>query len=542
MKGSTFRRCACRDPETGKQYGQSCPKLTSRRHGVWNVRQELPPRGDGTRRTFRRGGYENTTTAQADLDKVRALLSIPGQDDHEGRTRIGDLLETVSSQKEPIPDYDETARRFRSHQSLTARLTVGEWLDQWLAGKKTRENTNRTYESHVRYHLKPRIGHVRLDRLHIGNLSEMFEAIKDENEVIESQNAARREQVERCKWRGKGRPPAAERERLAAERAKLAEMEPFRKTTEAGTRQRIRATLRTALNTAIRHQLITFNPATYVELDSGKRPKPLLWTAERVRRWEETGEIPGPVMVWTPAQFGAFLDEAEGERLYALFHLIGFRGPRRGEAVGADEANIDLDEGLFTPAKELVVFRGEVHETKPKTDGSAATIGLDSVTVSVLRAFKARKARERLEWGEAWQDTGKFFTKEDGSWLHPDAVSDLFDRIAQRAGLPPINLRDLRHVTATVLHRAGADIHAIKEVLRYSTIALTSDTYTSLLPEVDREIAEKAAGVVPRGRTRTDDGPSGSPRAHTDPENEKRPAPSDEDDDDGDATPQVRAA
>lgn len=140
---------------------------------------------------------------------ARALLTIPEADDPDGRTRIGDLLETVASQKEPIPDYDETARRFRSGQSLTARLTVGDWLDQWLAGKRTRDNTNRTYESHVRVHLKPRIGHVRLDRLHISHLTEMFDAIKDENEVIRSENAERHLQVERCKWRGKGRPPSA---------------------------------------------------------------------------------------------------------------------------------------------------------------------------------------------------------------------------------------------------------------------------------------------------------------------------------------------
>jgi hypothetical protein len=38
----------------------------------------------------------------------------------------------------------------------------------------------------------------------------------------------------------------------------------------------------------------------------------------------------------------------------------------------------------------------------------------------------------------------------------------------------------------------------VKETLRHSTITLTSDTYTSLLPELDREIAEKAAALVPR--------------------------------------------
>lgn len=326
-------------------------------------------------------------------------------------------------------------------------------------------------KSHARVHLKPR----RLDRLHINHLVEMFDAVKDDNEVFRSQNAERRAQMERCKWQGKGRPPASELERLDAERSKLDAMKPFRRPTEAATRQRIRATLRNALNSAIQHQLITFNPATYVELDSGKRPKPQVWTADRVRRWEETGEKPGSVMVWTPAQFGAFLDEAEGDRLYALFHLIGFRGLRRGEGVGQDWTDVDLDEGLITPSRELLNNGGEVYESEPKTDGSAATIGLDSETVRVLRAHRTQQAADRLEWGEAWQDTGKVCTKENGAWLRPDEASRTFCRIYQRAGLPPISLRDLRHVAA-----------------------------------------------VPRARKRTDGGQSGSPRTHTDPVRDTR--------------------
>lgn len=82
-----------------------------------------------------------------------------------------------------------------------------------------------------------------------------------------------------------GRPVTAERARLAVERAKLAEMKPFRKPTGPATRQSVRRTLRAALNAAISQQLITFNPAAHVELESGKRPKPLLWTEQRVVRW-----------------------------------------------------------------------------------------------------------------------------------------------------------------------------------------------------------------------------------------------------------------
>ncbi|GAA3911819.1 hypothetical protein GCM10023084_74860 [Streptomyces lacrimifluminis] len=46
MKGSTHRRCYCRDPETGKPLGKNCPKLSSRKHGSYSIRQELPPTED----------------------------------------------------------------------------------------------------------------------------------------------------------------------------------------------------------------------------------------------------------------------------------------------------------------------------------------------------------------------------------------------------------------------------------------------------------------------------------------------------------------
>lgn len=501
MSGSVFRRCACRDPKTGRQYGQACPKLTNKRHGLWTIRQELPARENGDRRVFRRSGYASKTEGQADLDKLRALLSLPGEDDVEARLRIGDLLESVASKKEPIPEYEETKRRLRSGQSLTEHLTVGEWLDLWFASKKTRKTTNNGYASHIRAHLKPHIGHIRVDRLNVGHLVEMFDAIADANEVIEAENQARRDQVARCKPGKRGRPTAAERERLAQERAKLAEMKPFRKTNGAATRQRIRATLRTALNAAIARQLITFNPAAHVELDSGKRPKALLWTEERVQRWQETGAKPSPVMVWTPAQLGVFLDHAEQDRLYAFFHLVAFRGLRRGEGVGQEWMDTDLDKALLAVSKEIVVDGWTPYESEPKTDGSAATIGLDSATVAVLRNHRARQNEERLKWGAAWKNTGKVFTQEDGSWLHPDTVSQTFDRICREANLPPINLRDLRHVAATLTHAGGGDLHTIKETLRHTTITLTSDTYTSLLPEIDREVAENAARLVPRARS-----------------------------------------
>ncbi|MYU22702.1 tyrosine-type recombinase/integrase [Streptomyces sp. SID8352] len=503
MKGSTYRRCYCRDGD-GKAMGKVCPQLSSRRHGVWAVRQELPPRADSGRRSFSRSGYATAKDAQEALDTVRALLALAPGDDQEAQTKIGDLLETVSKNKNaPLPDLTETRRRFRAGQPLTSKLTVGDWLDEWVEGKKRKKSTLNGYSSHIRVHLKPGLGHVLMDRLNVGHLVEFFDAIDTANETIAVQNQQRREQQALATWGKRSRPPASETARLAAEKAKLDAMPPYRRITGPATQQRIRATLRSALNAAISQQLLTFNPAAHVELASGKRPKAVLWTPEHVERWQQTGEKPSGVMVWTPAQVGEFLDHAEQDRLYALFHLIAFRGLRRGEAVGQDWAGINFAKAQLTVSKTIIQDGWTPVESDPKTEGSAATIALGPATLQVLADHRAAQQAERqayMEKGLPWQETGKVFVDEDGGWLHPEKVSDVFRRLCREAALPPINLRDLRHVAATLIHAGGGDLHAIKETLRHGTIQLASDTYTTLLPQVDQEVARNAEAIVPRAR------------------------------------------
>ncbi|MFD3656995.1 tyrosine recombinase XerC [Streptomyces sp. NPDC058620] len=496
--GGISKRCECRGPD-GKRLGAACPQLSKRAHGRHRVSQEIPPTAEGTRRQFQRTGYDTAKDAQNDLSRIQALLDL-APDDEDAQRRIGDLLAQLMTTRGPIPEPTEVSRRIGAGVPLNGSTTVGEWLDTWVAKKKTRKKTTGGYESHIRVHLKPRIGHHRLDRFNVGHAQDLFDSIDDDNDVILAENHARREQIARCSRGKPGAPKAAEREQLAAERAKLAEMPPFRKLTGPATKQRIRSTLRAALNGAISAQLITFNAASHVELASGKRPKAVLWADRHVAHWQKTGEKPSGVMVWTPAQIGQFLDAAEGHRLYAYFHLIAFRGLRRGEGVGQDWVNVDFEGQELTVAKEIIVDGWTPVESDPKTDGSAGTIGLDRATVQALREHQARQAAEREVAGEKWVETGKVFTTELGQWLHPDVVSKEFRRLYEMVGLPPINLRDLRHCAATLIHAGGGDLHAIKETLRQSSIKLAGDTYTSLLKEVDLEIAENAAAVVPRAR------------------------------------------
>lgn len=517
--GGISKRCECRSP-AGKRLGDKCPDLSKRSHGKARVMQELPEDQDGGRRRFQRTGYATVTDAQKDLARVQAILDLAG-DDADDALRVGDYLQDLSRTRGAIPEVAEVSRKLGVGIPLDGKATVGEWLDKWMAGKRTRVTTNHGYASHIRVHLKPAIGHLRLERLGVDHVEDMFSAIADRNDVVRAENAARRQQVARCKRGKPGAPKAAERAQLAAERARLAEMPPFRRVTGLATMHAIRRTLRAALNKAIAKKLITFNAAAHAELATATRPKGLLWTDERVARWRETGVKPSPVMVWTPQQLGAFLDAAEGHRLYAGYHLISHHGLRRGEGVGQEWDDFSPERKEIRVAKEIVVDVWTPIETEPKTDGSVGVVKIDAGTVLVLLEHRERQRAERDAWntraatdreqGKAtpdWVDTGKILTAEDGSWLHPDILSREFDRIVERAGLPPINLRDLRHGAAALVKAGGGDLHDAKTKLRHSTITLTSDTYMALFQEYEEELTERAAAAVPRAGRRRDEAPA----------------------------------
>lgn len=340
MKGSTYRRCSCRDPKTGKELGTSCPKRNSRNHCTYSIRQELPSREDGSRRSFAHGGYSNLKAAQADLDHVRALLGLADSDDPEGTGLIAEMLAEVSRERSPLPEVEETRRRLNAGQDLIGSLTVAEWLDRWLAGKRIRKSGLNRYETDIRVHLKPHIGGRRLDRLRVSHLSEMFTDIRDANAQILGDNAQRRAAIDEMAtvpWKG-----VENRARRKAMQAAIDKMPPFRRITGPATRQHVKATLRASLNDAIGQQIITFNPAAHVEIDPVRKPKALVWTDERVTKCEQTGEKPSPVMVWTPQQTGAFLDFVAEDRLYAMWHLIAFRDLRHGAATLMLAAGIDI--------------------------------------------------------------------------------------------------------------------------------------------------------------------------------------------------------
>jgi integrase len=262
-----------------------------------------------------------------------------------------------------------------------------------------------------------------------------------------------------------------------------------------GSRRRIRRGGFPALNAAIRAGHLTANAAARAELPPARRPKAIVWTTERVSEWQRTGVRP-PVAVWTPAQTAAFLNSIRQHRLYAAYHLIALRGLRRGEACGLRWCDIDLDSGTAFISWQLQQYDGHVVLCPPKTARSERVIALDRTTIAALRDHRSRQLAERAVAGKDYLDSGYVFTRPNGDPMAPDWLSRYFRQLNEASGLPPIRLHDLRHGAASLALAAGADLKVVQDMLGHSSVVLTADTYTSVLPEVARKAAEDIASLI----------------------------------------------
>ncbi|WP_436888382.1 tyrosine-type recombinase/integrase [Nocardiopsis dassonvillei] len=265
----------------------------------------------------------------------------------------------------------------------------------------------------------------------------------------------------------------------------------------SATVQRVRATLRAALNTAVRERLLASNPAKGLRLDNGESARPVVWTDQAVAEWRHGGDRPA-VAVWTVEQTRQFLDFVSDHPLYALFHLAVMTGLRRGEVVGLRWEDIDLAHGTVGVVRQLQTHPGQgMVESEPKSAASRRTLMLDHTTLGVLRRHRHRQQTQATEHCLDWA-RGYVFTAMRGGPMAPERLSRLFRRLNAASGLPPVRLHDLRHGAATLALAAGVELKVVQAMLGHASIVLTADTYASVLPEVAREAAERTAWLVLR--------------------------------------------
>jgi integrase len=198
---------------------------------------------------------------------------------------------------------------------------------------------------------------------------------------------------------------------------------------------------------------------------------------------------------WTAQQLAAFLAATRDDRLHALWHRLALTGMRRGEALGLQWDDIDLEAASLSARQALIPNGGEVVMSEPKTARGRRVIALDPGTVAVLKGQAARQLAEQAQV-RSWSDTGLIFTREDGEALHPEVASRFFRQAVKRALLPAIRLHDLRHTHATLALRAGIHPKVVSERLGHASVSITLDTYSHAIPAMQEEAAARIAELV----------------------------------------------
>ena len=227
---------------------------------------------------------------------------------------------------------------------------------------------------------------------------------------------------------------------------------------------------------AVDDELLVVNPS-----DRAKRPR----SASASQR--EMG-------FWEPGELARFLATARSTPLAPLWHLAAMTGMRRGELLGLRWTDIDFERARVAIRRNLVSVAYRLEETTPK-NRQARVVDLDGETLEVLRTHRRVQAR-RLGRSDGQSQDSRVFCRDDGSPLHPDSVSQTFERLVKSADVPRIRLHDLRHTHATLALRAGVPTKIVSERLGHATPEFTMRQYQHAIPGMQAEAAEQIAALV----------------------------------------------
>ena len=176
---------------------------------------------------------------------------------------------------------------------------------------------------------------------------------------------------------------------------------------------------------------------------------------------------------------------------HALWVVLATTGLRLGEALGLRWEDIDLERGRLTVRRALQRQRQKgLVFVEPKSSHSRRTVDLAARTVATLTRHRILQNKARLKSGAAADAPYSVFCHENGLPLDASGVTRRFDKILKAAGLPDIRVHDLRHTAASLLLLGQVHPKVVQEMLGHSTITLTLDTYSHLVPSLQAQVAD----------------------------------------------------
>ncbi|MFJ2007061.1 tyrosine-type recombinase/integrase [Streptomyces chartreusis] len=308
---------------------------------------------------------------------------------------------------------------------LPNELSVGEWLDRWLA--KLAEDLEVTTINSYETTLKPvrkKLGHIRLQEL----TEEQVEELRD--------------------WmltEGRVRPRNGQRG-LSTTTVDMA-----------------LGRLKEALNRAVTKRLVAINAAENVSIPRRARK------AERKARPK--------VLPWTVDEVRIFVAGILDERLYAPL-LLGLMGLRPAEVCGLRWEDVDFEARTISIENTRTLMNNnEVVEKEPKSEAGERDLPMPALLNEALRKFRARQAAEKLALGADYVDRGYVTVNETGEVLKVRHLRVEAYRLMALLGLRRVRLYDARAWCLTYLANNGVPDHILARWAGHANVKTTKKWY-----------------------------------------------------------------
>ncbi|MFS1511846.1 tyrosine-type recombinase/integrase [Chengkuizengella sp. SCS-71B] len=233
----------------------------------------------------------------------------------------------------------------------------------------------------------------------------------------------------------------------------------------------IHSVLKNALKTAIRWGYVSKNVAALVD-----RPK--------VDKKE--------IHVWDQNEAHKFLSTAKKRsRYYITFLLALTTGMRQGEILGLRWKDVDLKD-RFISIRQTLTHDGKGFNSHTKTNAGNRLISIDKQTAIELDHHrKTTLNEEKLKAGPVYTDLGLVMPSNIGTPVNPRNLLRSMESLIKTIDITKISFHDLRHTHATLLLKQGVHPKIVSERLGHANIRITLDTYSHILPNMQKNTADE---------------------------------------------------
>ena len=202
-----------------------------------------------------------------------------------------------------------------------------------------------------------------------------------------------------------------------------------------------------------------------------------------------------PMLAYDAKQTAELLEAMRPTRMFAPVLLAVMCGLRRGEIAALRWRNVDLESRIISIVESAEQTVEGVRYKEPKS-GNTRTVALSIGVAEQLKAHRARQAEELLRLGLR-PNAGSFVVSQvDGRPLQPRSITHEWVRLIEKTSLPRIRFHDLRHTHASQMLSAGVHPKVASERLGHSTIGITLDLYSHVMPGMQADAAEQVDAAI----------------------------------------------